>query len=76
MNKLKPCPFCGGEAILKNYGRGTGGYMISCKNWTRKRCGVLMTAYAQKAHDAKGIHKEIKQEVIQAWNRRTKDEQP
>ena len=38
MNELKPCPFCGGEAIIK-YGKQAGdgnpGYFPTCDN-----CGV------------------------------------
>ena len=62
--KLKLCPFCGGKASLKNLGLGTGAYIVWCN------CGVLMTAYAQKSYSIRGIHKEIKQKVIKAWNKR------
>ena len=64
--KLKPCPFCGGEAKLKNLGIGTGGWLITCK------CGSLMSTFARKAHDEPEIHKEIHKNVISAWNRREK----
>ncbi len=66
--QLKPCPFCGGNAILKDYGIGTGGYMISCSN----RCGVLMTGGGKNGNKGRGkeIHEEIRIAVIQNWNRR------
>lgn len=65
---LLPCPFCGGDAILKDYGIGTGGYMISCSN----RCGVLMTGEGKNGNRGreKEIHEEIKNAVIYNWNRR------
>lgn len=40
-DELKVCPFCGGQPVLKDFGDGTGGWMIFC------RCGCLMTAYAE-----------------------------
>ena len=32
MDELKPCPFCGGEATIKEYGDGSGGvYCTVCR---------------------------------------------
>lgn len=62
---LLNCPFCGGEAELRDYG---GSYMISCLN----RCGVLMSGEGKNGN--LGREKEIKEEirvtVIQNWNKR------
>ena len=69
--KLKPCPFCGGGAILKDYSDGkpgSGSWMISCED----NCGVLMATYAKKSHTAEEIHDEIHDNVIKAWNRRVR----
>ena len=53
-DKLKPCPFCNGEAILSDHADGYYGlYVIVCDG-----CGV-MTDYYNTAEEA-----------IEAWNRR------
>lgn len=67
---LLPCPFCGGQAKLRDYGVGQGGYMISCAN----RCGVLMTGEAKIATREPEIHAEIRMNVIKAWNTRKSDD--
>lgn len=68
---LAPCPFCGSEAALKDYGVGTGGWMISCAN----NCGVLMTGYCKvpTTTTLEGIHAEIRTNVIAAWSHRQPD---
>jgi ssDNA-binding Zn-finger/Zn-ribbon topoisomerase 1 len=63
--ELAQCPFCGGDAIIKEYSTG-GLWMISCSG----RCGVLMTGEASCKARGKQIGKEIKEKVIQNWNRR------
>lgn len=72
MNKLKPCPFCGGAAIV-NVCDGSGTYhndigtevcfgrkmthcLVMCK-----RCGVRTKAYLTRRG------------VFNSWNRRTND---
>ena len=63
---LKPCPFCGGEPILKKYNEGEL-WMISCSN----KCGVLMTAQCKiPTNDSKIIGSEIKKNVVINWNKR------
>ncbi|MBE6784163.1 MAG: restriction alleviation protein, Lar family [Ruminococcaceae bacterium] len=57
MTDLKPCPFCGGEAILQ---KGTDGRCwIEC-NITKSHCSVIPKTWAYKT----------KKEAIEAWNRR------
>ena len=53
-NKLKKCPFCGGEAIESafSWGNITDEYTIQCTI-----CGVRTTVLK-------------KEEAIEAWNRR------
>lgn len=56
--KLKPCPFCGGEAeINRGYSFGmTYIYEVECEN-----CKALMGVFESEA------------EAIEAWNRRTEE---
>jgi hypothetical protein len=59
MAELKPCPFCGGEAELREEGDG---FFVSCEN---DRCNVIvetMVRVGRCEHDA-----------IEAWNRRAGD---
>lgn len=64
--KLKPCPFCGGEAILNvipphkhhfvNFPDYPGGATVEC---TECAVGMMMRTV---------------EEVVEAWNRRVQDE--
>lgn len=69
MNKLKPCPFCGGEAeILEQYNVLTHipVYRVFCNNTVERGCVVsVQTVW----YDNKG-------EAIEAWNRRVEELQP
>ena len=58
MTELKPCPFCGGEAIVNQFGEFTA-FRVSCKNahW----CGVTQYWF------------DTEEEAIEAWNRRVGD---
>lgn len=64
MNELKPCPFCGGEAVVYV----EDGVRVICK-----KCGVstkiLVDTYIQGMPTGGAI-----KTVINAWNRRTTDE--
>lgn len=74
MSKLKPCPFCGGKAILKDHGKGTGGWMISCENTCSNlpgMCGVIMVCPAlSKSRTEDEIHESGKKNTVAAWNLR------
>lgn len=70
-DKLKPCPFCGGEAEIKNfdgYHRYANGVVdfIQCK-----KCGGRTREYY--THIKTEI--DMRQEAIKAWNRRTNDKE-
>lgn len=57
MYNLKPCPFCGGEAAIKEFDDGSGGvFCVECK------FQPLIHASYNRLED--------KQEAIVAWNRR------
>lgn len=57
MQKLKPCPFCGGRAYLSE--RMNGGYYVECESIN----GCLAES---GNYDTKG-------QAIEAWNRRAVD---
>jgi ssDNA-binding Zn-finger/Zn-ribbon topoisomerase 1 len=69
MTKLKPCPFCGGEAKLYEGDYG-GGYYVICVGETE--CYCRMGAY--EATDGPGCGTdgdyESREEAIEAWNMR------
>ena len=58
MDELKPCPFCGGDAIIHNFKpvHEKRLWYISCHD-----CGIEQTNYLSE------------QEAIEAWNRRASD---
>ena len=61
MEKLKPCPLCGGKAITERWSSGGIRYMVKCGN---PNCTVPPESYPTgKDLDA----------VIEQWNRRTKE---
>lgn len=68
--KLKPCPFCGGESIRIN-AFGFGEYSIECLSCyvESARCvGTYSVSYNGK------IMQKGQRDAIKAWNRRATDE--
>lgn len=71
MEKLKPCPFCGGDATIQTYREHDGHetwqmWLVYCT-----------TCYAEiKFHKEyfMGSEPTTEDEAIAAWNRRTNDE--
>lgn len=65
MNKeLKPCPFCGGEAVV----HVSDGVRVVCRNCVAtSKC--LVDGYSQGRPNGTAINS-----VIKAWNRRVADE--
>ena len=63
MAELKPCPFCGGAAILveSQYRHGQESFYVKCLN---KNCAVIPITYE---------HGEM-ESAIEAWNRRAEDD--
>lgn len=60
--KLKPCPFCGGEAVLKRVPfTAVTPYYVRCDN---RECAVM----------AATCNRETAEEAIELWNRRANDE--
>ena len=65
MTELKPCPFCGGKAVLRHNYRGILQYsFIQCENY---ECGICGKEYAiGAAYSADDF-------AIEFWNRRAND---
>lgn len=64
-NELKPCPFCGGEAVTKASASTLNAY-VSCP-----RCSVVMK---QGFKGSKRIEEVLLELIAEAWNRRAADE--
>ena len=60
MSELKPCPFCGSEAILREK-KGLGTWIVECLNG---RCPASYMI---------GWDYDTQIEAIEAWNRRVND---
>ena len=58
MDEIKPCPFCGGKAILEDMGWPHHVYCIEC--------GIRATG--------RGVAEEGEQDAIKRWNRREEPE--
>ena len=71
-NELKPCPFCGGEAVLyhqsSKYTEHDGDFVYCFRG-----CGGRTKLFECYNGTVK-THKETEQEAIAAWNRRANDE--
>lgn len=63
MDKLKPCPFCGGEAHLFV----NNGVRVICPD-----CGAT-TKVLIDSMSARGVSGNSVESVIKAWNRRTEN---
>ena len=62
MAELKPCPFCGGKAKLREttYGDNIDAYVVYCTN---RECEVWPSTR----------YRRFRSEAIEAWNRRAED---
>jgi len=71
MNKIKPCPFCGGKPRLWERKRGLCKYTIGCDNET---CFVWIPkdVRLRELHNYATCYR-IKQDAIDAWNKRRND---
>jgi Lar family restriction alleviation protein len=61
MAELKPCPFCGGGAVLRRGNKDKHGYFVVCHT-----CGAKTAFFSDKYTS----HVENKTQAIEAWNRR------
>ena len=72
MDELKPCPFCGCEATLKEQHIYVyEAIFVHCKN-----CKARVMEYFSDAPDMDGVmlgREKATEKAIQAWNRRAED---
>ena len=62
MDKLKPCPFCGGEAVMISEPITHDRFLVACKNrGDMCKCEPCTNWFA------------IREEAAEAWNRRVND---
>jgi len=66
MTELKPCPFCGGDAELKEKEYATAGH----KKWAYVRCKVCE---ATSNYFSENLAYCANEKAIEAWNRRTEN---
>lgn len=70
--ELKPCPFCGGEVVVKavnkNYGLAIRCQCSKCNARTEEYCPDT-----NKEDDTLENIEECKKRAIEAWNRRAND---
>lgn len=71
--ELKPCPFCGGEAFLKD-GKpttfGTFEALVICKNCSASVVGVSRINFKTYGFKEKNGYDIAQEQAIKAWNRR------
>ena len=75
MEKLKPCPFCGGKAEIKriNYGHNGMGKFTETYQAFCRECGIKFikeSEFAMKEGQIL-IYKNGYEDCVKAWNTRT-----
>ena len=72
-NELKPCPFCGGSVSIARMSESVD-EMWYCvtrgKGENRCTCRVFMESDTFSVYDLRTTKTEIKNKLIEAWNRR------
>ena len=64
LHMMKPCPFCGGEAML--FASEDGGVIVICRQCKARTKTCIDTLYYSKPTNAV-------ERFIEAWNRRVDD---
>ncbi len=78
--KLKPCPFCGGEATEEKTYIPKTGFMVCYAGCYSKKCPISPSASIQNSElpdvgwgkSEQFMYKRLREEAIEAWNRRAK----
>lgn len=70
MEKLKPCPFCGGKAGLAAATHESECFSVVCKS-----CGIIIGQYTKNdAGHWENLFYKTPDAAVKAWNRRNDDE--
>ena len=69
MSELKPCPFCGGEAVPRYTEKNTNGWTSNIIYRSKKGFVECKKCYARTKEHGKMCR------AIEAWNRRANDEE-
>lgn len=70
--ELKPCPFCGGEAVIKAFNKNYG-FTIWCQC---QKCGARTEGYCPNTNNEDATIDNIencKNRSLEQWNRRAND---
>ena len=70
MEKLKPCPFCGGKGKVKAAKKDNVGFTIWCEC---EKCHAIISGYCPYMKDEDFVLENIdacRNDAIKAWNRR------
>lgn len=82
LDKLKPCPFCGGEAAvfcerkLESVYVWQAGFAIKCRVGCEK-CGIYFrqnSVIPQAEYKAPVTNRDRYEEAVEAWNRRVSND--
>lgn len=69
MDKLKPCPFCGGEARVTIYAISDPVYTVQCQS-----CFAMIGREQQTWTGLRGkLFYSTEEEAVEAWNKRYKE---
>ena len=63
MDRLKPCPFCGGDALLSHDYEGIGSSYVRCE-----KCGLESIRFIRSFEIASDDR------AVEYWNKRVNDE--
>ena len=66
MAKLKPCPFCGGRAEIRDVHYSMKNWALQDKKWVEKEATCIFC-------NARSQHFKDENDAIEEWNRRAKE---
>ena len=75
-DKLKPCPFCGGEVEIAQMGSSWRMQWFITRGWGKNQCSCRVFMESEDFHrnDTTELKQKIKEKLINDWNRRADNE--